>query len=435
MDGCSSSGVPVHRRRSGQSDIVSLRSPSEGPPEFTSHPTARGQSPWTASRGGCVRRQGSSSEIGGRNGSSGRDGPHFREFTRGIEDSEGPVPSPPRGGSHCFDTKDFIERARKRIVACQAEVSHAQEALVKAQSKLHQEEQGLSDGEARLATLMQESAEGGPEWRKFSRRYLPILPTRLPNCALVSPSCGERTWSCVRSWPAEVAKNENANSQEVYGASAGVAVPLTLLATTVQLARHGRFALESAAARVCREAGARVTTNVMVRDLDLEAMNMQDGRRLGVVADGLPLHGGAQLATDTTIVSALRCDGTPHICAANVDGLRLAAARRRKERAYPEFVAPRSHCRLVVLATEVGGRWSTEALVFLRLLARAKARSEPHLMRARAQQTWKLRWLSILGCASARAVAASLLGLRGHGGADGAAHHLHEVEGDFRGAF
>ena len=55
-------------------------------------------------------------------------------------------------------------------------------------------------------------------------------------------------------------------------------------------------------------------------------------------------------------------------------------------------------------------------------------------MRVRAQQAWKLRWFSILGCASARAVAGSLLGLWGHGGADGAAPHLHEVEGDFRGA-
>ena len=50
----------------------------------------------------------------------------------------------------------------------------------------------------------------GPEWRKFPRQDLPILPTSLPNCALVSPSCGVR--SCR---PTEVAKNENANSQEV----------------------------------------------------------------------------------------------------------------------------------------------------------------------------------------------------------------------------
>ena len=129
----------------------------------------------------------------------------------------------------------------------------------------------------------------------------------------------------------------------------------------------------------------------MVRDLDLGVMNVHDARRLEVIADGLPLHGGAQLAVDTTIVSALHCDGTPQPGASNVDGVRLLAARRRKERTYPELVAPRSRCRLVVLANEVGGRWSTEALVFLRLLARAKARSEPPLMRMRAQQAWKLR--------------------------------------------
>ena len=32
---------------------------------------------------------------------------------------------------------------------------------------------------------------------------------------------------------------------------------------------------------------------------------------------------------------------------------------------------------------------------------------------------WKLRWLAIMSCAGARAVASSLLELRGHGGADG----------------
>ena len=51
-----------------------------------------------------------------------------------------------------------------------------------------------------------------------------------------------------------------------------------------------------------------MTTNVMVRDLDLGVMNVQDA--LEVIADGLPLYGGAQLAVDTTIVSALHCDGT-----------------------------------------------------------------------------------------------------------------------------
>ena len=41
------------------------------------------------------------------------------------------------------------------------------------------------------------------------------------------------------------------------------------------------------------EAGGRVTTNVMIRDLDLIQPGV--GRRLEVVVDGLPLFGGVQL--------------------------------------------------------------------------------------------------------------------------------------------
>ena len=44
------------------------------------------------------------------------------------------------------------------------------------------------------------------------------------------------------------------------------------------------FAVEVAVARICREGGARVSTNVMVRDLDLSQVPGVDGRRLEVVA-------------------------------------------------------------------------------------------------------------------------------------------------------
>ena len=103
------------------------------------------------------------------------------------------------------------------------------------------------------------------------------------------------------------------------------------------LARRG-FAVENAVARVCREAGARVSTNVMVRDLDLLAPQALDGRRLEVVAEGLPLFGGMQLAIDATLVSPLHCDGTARPGAAHIDGVALQVARRRKERTYPELV-------------------------------------------------------------------------------------------------
>ena len=68
---------------------------------------------------------------------------------------------------------------------------------------------------------------------------------------------------------------------------------------------------------MCREAGGRVTANVMLRDLDLALPDVADGRRLEVVADGLPLFGGAQLVIDTTLVCALRKDGNPTSHAAN----------------------------------------------------------------------------------------------------------------------
>ena len=69
------------------------------------------------------------------------------------------------------------------------------------------------------------------------------------------------------------------------------------------------YAVESATARVCREAGGRVATNLLVRDLYF-SVAVNDARRLEVVVDVLSLHGGAQLAVDTSLVSALHCDGT-----------------------------------------------------------------------------------------------------------------------------
>ena len=61
------------------------------------------------------------------------------------------------------------------------------------------------------------------------------------------------------------------------------------------------------------------------------------GRRLEVVADGLPLFHGAQLAIDTTLVSPVRSDGAPRRQCATRDGAALDQARRTKERRYPEL--------------------------------------------------------------------------------------------------
>ena len=197
------------------------------------------------------------------------------------------------------------------------------------------------------------------------------------------------------------------------------------------LSRRG-FSLESAAARICREAGGRVRTNAFVRDLDVPDANAGDGRRLEVVVDGLPLFGGWQLAVDTTLVCALHGDGRPRRGAAEMDGVALLTARRVKERRYPEFVGVQARARLVVLAVEVGGRFSKETNGFLTGLAKARARSETPLMQRRVEQAWRMRWSWLLGCAAAKAVAASLLEMQGCVGTDGASPAGHEVEGDFR---
>ena len=60
--------------------------------------------------------------------------------------------SAPGGGSHCIF---------KRVHRASKEEYCAQDSLAKVQFKLQLEERGFIDGEARLAALIQESAEAG----------------------------------------------------------------------------------------------------------------------------------------------------------------------------------------------------------------------------------------------------------------------------------
>ena len=60
-----------------------------------------------------------------------------------------------------------------------------------------------------------------------------------------------------------------------------------------------------------------------------------------------------QLVVDTTLVSPLRGDGSPRPNGAVRDGVVLQAARRRKERTYPELVGPRARALLVWLNVDL----------------------------------------------------------------------------------
>ena len=63
-----------------------------------------------------------------------------------------------------------------------------------------------------------------------------------------------------------------------------------------------------AAARVCREAGARVTANTRLNDFNLDNINRHDDRRIKVIV--FPFW-GAQLAVDTALVFPLTSSSRP----------------------------------------------------------------------------------------------------------------------------
>ena len=190
--------------------------------------------------------------------------------------------------------------------------------------------------------------------------------------------------------------------------------------------------LEHAVARVCREAGARVARNVRLADMNLD-VPVADARRIEVVANGLPLWHGSQLAVDATIVSPLTRQGQAHPRADVQPGSAVdAAARRKRNNTYPELGHAR-RCRLVVVGTEVGGRFSTEVVQFLRLLARHRAAAVPRLLRPAAITAWVARWSGLLAVAAQRAFAASLLELPPAADlGDGPGPELHELLAEAR---
>ena len=156
-------------------------------------------------------------------------------------------------------------------------------------------------------------------------------------------------------------------------APVSVVALLTLLATTVQRAPGlVHSGVEAACSSVQQPAcaarpGLELTTNTLVRDLNV-AVSRFDDRRIEVIANGLPLWNGAQLAVDTTIVSPLTAAGEARSRRDPARPVALLEARRRKEATYPELLAS-ARCRLVVIGVEVGGRWGSEAASFLRLQA------------------------------------------------------------------
>ena len=161
-------------------------------------------------------------------------------------------------------------------------------------------------------------------------------------------------------------------------------------------------------ARVCREAGARVLENVPVREMGLAGVVPTDGRRLEIVATGLPLHRGVPLALDASIVAPLHADGRPWPHAARRDGAALARAAQTKDRTYPELVGS-PVVRLVTVACETGGRLCAAARDLLRGMATARARAAPTLLRRATAAAWLSRWTALLSVSVQDALASTLV--------------------------
>ena len=162
--------------------------------------------------------------------------------------------------------------------------------------------------------------------------------------------------------------------------------------------------------------------NVLLVDSAIAAIDAGDGRRVEIVATGLPYCQEVPLAVDATMVSPLHADGTAFPGAAEQPGVAFKRALRAKHATYPELVA--SHqLRLVVAAVETGGRLNRESLALLEQAAAAKARQAPVPLQRSMARVWKTRWTAMLSVATQTALAATLVndGAKLLDAADGAA--------------
>ena len=95
--------------------------------------------------------------------------------------------------------------------------------------------------------------------------------------------------------------------------------------------------------------------------------------------------------------------------AGGADGVAITRAEEAKRVTYHDLVAS-SRCRLVVLACEVGGRWSDTCVAFVRKCAALRAQGAPPLLRVAAQAAWAARWWAMmLGVAQQTTLAATLV--------------------------
>ena len=148
--------------------------------------------------------------------------------------------------------------------------------------------------------------------------------------------------------------------------------------------------------------------NCFLRDTAIPGIVATDGRRLEIVATGLPLHRGVPLGVDVTMVSPLHADGSVWLGAADTAGTAISRAELCKERTYPELVDS-TVLRLVTVACETGGRWNSATATLLRDLAYARSRDAPPRLRHSAAVGWQRRWWAMIAVTAQDSLAATLI--------------------------
>jgi len=174
--------------------------------------------------------------------------------------------------------------------------------------------------------------------------------------------------------------------------------------------------------RIFAEAGAVVLKNQKLTDMKLDGVspNPKDDRRVEIMAKELPLYKGMPLICDASLVSPLKANGDARPRAAHEPGVAIASIEDTKAKTYPELVTS-NQCKFLVLAGEVGGRWSDTTCRLIRDLATAKSEDAAPRLRKSAAFAWENRWWSMISVATQNALAATLV--------DDAPHMLHAWEG------
>jgi hypothetical protein len=160
---------------------------------------------------------------------------------------------------------------------------------------------------------------------------------------------------------------------------------------------------------ILREAGYRVHVERLLRNTRIP-VRPDDARRMDLVASpgarGAGARRGATLFCDITLSSPIGGNGLPRFGSHLHDGAAIGQAVDRHRRTYDDV---NGNAALLVLGTELFGRWSADAVSLIRELAFLKAREAPLVLRKSVELGWFNRWWGLVGVGAQKAIAMTMM--------------------------